>query len=139
MASELVLLWLTLAYFFENGIQIPLIPFAVAAGVVADLYSSGILGLYMFLFPCIVGLTTVLSKYFSSSFLSMIMIFFIDLVVFETLNYWAYSLVGVTSLPLGDYLIFVLAPTLALNLVYFVVLYWPIQAIFNWATAEKTA
>ena len=25
MASELVLLWLTLAYFFENGIEIPLI------------------------------------------------------------------------------------------------------------------
>ncbi|MDD7693107.1 MAG: rod shape-determining protein MreD [Limosilactobacillus sp.] len=139
MASELVLLWLTLAYFFENGVEIPLIPFAVAAGVVADLYSSGILGLYMFLFPCIVGLTTILSKYFSSSFLSMIMIFFIDLVVFMTLNYWAYSLVSVTSLSFGDYLIYILAPTLALNLVYFVVLYWPIQAIFNWATDEKTA
>ena len=69
----------------------------------------------------------------------MILIFFIDLVVFMTLNYWAYSLVGVTSADFGDYLIHVLAPTLALNLVYFVVLYWPIRSIFNWATDEKTA
>lgn len=139
MASELVLLWLMLAYFFENGIEIPLIPFAAVAGIVADLYGSGILGLYMFLFPCVMGLTTIFSKYFSSSFLSMIMIFFIDLVAFSTLNYWAYSLVGVTSTPFGDYLVYVLAPTLALNLVYFMVLYWPIRAIFNWATDEKTA
>lgn len=137
MMSELVLLWLVLAYFFENGIEIPLIPFAVAAGVVTDLYNSGILGLYMFLFPSIVGLTIILSKYFSSSFLSMIMIYFIDLVVFLTLNYWAYSLVGITSTNLGDYLLYTLAPTLALNLIYFVILYWPIQSIFGWATNEK--
>lgn len=139
MVSELVLLWLVLAYFFENGVEIPLIPFAIAAGIVADLYLSGILGLNMVLFPCIVALTRLLSHYFSSSFLSMIMIFFIDIVVFETATYWAYSLVGIISVGFGDYLVFTLAPTLALNLVYFVVLYWPIRSLFNWSTAEKTA
>lgn len=139
MASELVLLWLVLSYFFENGIDIPLIPFAVAAGIVADLYFSGILGLYMFLFPLIVALTKFLSRYFSSSFLSMIMIFFIDILVFELLNYWAYSLVGITQVGFGDFLVFTLAPTLALNLVYFVVLYWPIKSLFDWATDQKTA
>ncbi|WP_373841869.1 rod shape-determining protein MreD [Limosilactobacillus sp.] len=139
MASELVLLWLILAYFFENGIEIPLIPFAIAAGIVADLYCSGILGLYMILFPCIVGLTKLLSKYFSSSFLSMIMIFFIDILVFETLNYWAYSLVNITTVSFWDYLLYILAPTLALNLVYFVILYWPVHSLFNWATTERTA
>lgn len=137
MMSELVLLWLVLAYFFENGIKIPLIPFAVVIGIVADIYSSGILGLYMFLFPCIVALTQLLSKYFSASFLSMIMIFFVDIVVFALVNYWAYYLVGIISTNVGDFLAFSLAPTLALNLVYFVVLYWPIHSLFNWATAEN--
>lgn len=139
LVSELVLLWLVLAYFFENGIEIPLIPFAIAAGIVADLYLSGILGLHMVLFPCIIALTKLLSRYFSSSFLSMIMIFFIDIVVFETATYWAYSLIGIINVGLGDYLVFTLAPTLALNLVYFVVLYWPLKALFGWATAEKNA
>lgn len=138
MMSELVLLWLILAYFFENGIEIPLIPFSIAAGVVADVYSSGILGLYMFLFPCIVSLTKLLSRYFSSSFLSMLAIFIIDIIVFITLNYWAYSLVGITSVGLGDYLLFNLLPTLILNLLYFVVLYWPIRSLFAWSTDEKT-
>lgn len=137
MMSELVLLWLVLAYFFENGIDIPLIPFAIAVGVVADMYSSGILGLYMVLYPCIVALTQLLAKYFSGSFLSMIMIFFVDIVAFATINYWAYYMVGVTNANFGDFLAFSLAPTLAFNLVYFVVLYWPIQSLFNWATTEN--
>ena len=74
MVSELVLLWLVLSYFFQDDIEIPLIPFAIAAGAVYDLYFSGILGLYIFLYPLIVEITKILSRYFSSSFLSMIMI-----------------------------------------------------------------
>lgn len=139
MASELVILWLVLSYFFENGVDIPLIPFSIAAGVVADLYCSGILGLYMVLFPCIVALTRLLSRYFSGSFLTTIMIFFVDIVVFALVNYFAYYLVGVTNTGFGDFLAFSLAPTLALNLVYFVVLYWPLQSLFAWAADEKTA
>ncbi len=121
MVSELVLLWLVLSYFFQDDIEIPLIPFAIAAGAVYDLYFSGILGLYIFLYPLVVEITKILSRYFSSSFLSMIMIFFVDIVIFETF-------VG-----FGDYLIYTLAPTLALNLIYFVVLFWPIRAIYRWA------
>lgn len=139
MSSELVILWLVLSYFFANGIEIPLIPFAIGAGVVADLYSSGILGLYMVLFPCIVALTRLLAHYFNGTFLTNIMIFFVDIVVFATVNYCAYYMVGVTGVNFGDYLAFSLAPTLALNLVYFVVLYWPIRSLFSWATSEKTA
>ncbi len=138
MASELVLLWLVLSYFFENGVDIPLIPFAIAAGIVADLYCSGVLGLYMVLYPCIVALTKVLAHYFSDSFLPAIMIFFVDIVVFTTVNYFAYYMVGVTSVGFGDFIIYSLAPTLLLNVVYFLVFYWPIQALYSWATSEKT-
>ncbi|MCC4382652.1 rod shape-determining protein MreD [Limosilactobacillus reuteri] len=133
MVSELVLLWLVLSYFFQDDIEIPLIPFAIAAGAVYDLYFSGILGLYIFLYPLVVEITKILSRYFSSSFLSMIMIFFVDIVIFETFNYWAYYLVNITNVSFGDYLIYTLAPTLALNLIYFVVLFWPIRAIYRWA------
>lgn len=139
MASELVLLWLVLSYFFENGIEIPLIPFAIAAGVVADLYGSGILGLYMVLYPCIVALTRLLAHYFSETFLPALMIFFVDIVVFATVNYFAYYLVSVTNVGFGDYIIYSLAPTLLLNLVYFLILYWPVRQLFTWATSEKTA
>ena len=137
MVSELVVLWLVLSYFFEQDITIPLIPFAIAAGAVFDLYFSGILGLNVVLFPLIVELTKVLSRYFSPSFLTMIMIFFIDIVVLMVLTYWAYSLVGITSMGVGDFLLFTLTPTLALNLVYFVILYWPVSALYQHVLNDK--
>ena len=38
---------------------------------------------------------------------------------------------GITHMNLGDYLVYTLAPTLALNLVYFVILYWPIPVSYT--------
>ena len=137
MVSHLVLLWLVLAYFFEGNIKIPLTWFAVAVGVICDLYYSGVWGLFIVLYPLIVWLTKTLARYFSDTFLNMILIFFVDLVVFELLNYWAYYVIGITHASLGDFLVDTLAPTLTLNLVYFVLLYWPIQSMFTKALAER--
>lgn len=137
MSSQLILLWLVLSYFFEDGVKIPLVGFAALAGAICDLYYAGIWGLFIFLYPLIVMLTRALSRYLPSSFLSQIMIFFVDVTVFELLNYWAYSIVGVTTAGFGDFLAGVLAPTLALNLIYFVILYFPIGKLFDWARQEK--
>lgn len=130
MVSHLVLLWLVLGYFFENEVQIPLTGFAVVTGIAFDLYYSGILGLFMVLFPLIIGLTRAIGKYFSPTFLTAIMIYFIDLAVFEFANYLAYMIIGIAHASFSSFLLYTLAPTLALNLVYFVVLYFPISLLY---------
>lgn len=137
MSSQLLLLWLVLSYFFEGDTHIPVVGFAALAGAICDLYYSGIWGLFLFLYPAIVMLTRLLARYMPTSFLSHIMIFFVDITVFELLNYWAYSVIGVTTAGFGDFLAGVLAPTLALNLIYFVIFYFPIARLFNWAEQEK--
>lgn len=137
MVSQLVLLWLVLSYFFEGNIKIPLTWFAVAVGAVADLYYSGIWGLFIVLYPLMVWLTKFLANYFDDTFLNMILIFFVDVAVFELLNYWAYYVIGITHANFGDFLVDTLAPTLALNLVYFVLLFWPIQSLFTKALADR--
>lgn len=136
MVSHLVLLWLVLGYFFEDEVQIPLTGFAIAAGVAFDLYYSGILGLFMVLFPLIIGLTRAIGKYFSPTFLTGIMIYFVDLAVFEFVNYVAYAIIGVAHASFSSFLLYTLAPTLALNLVYFVILYYPIYLIYAHYTAD---
>lgn len=139
MVSHLVILWFVLAYFFQEDTNIPLIPFAAVTGFIFDLYYSGIIGLFMFLFPLIVGLTKALAKYFTPTFLTVIMIFFIDITCLELLNYFAYSIVGIVNSSFGDFLIYVLAPTLALNLVYLVILYLPIHSIFMRSMQQKNS
>lgn len=137
MSSQLVMLWLVLSFFFEENIHIPLVWFAVFAGAVADLYYSGILGLFIFLYPLIIMVTRTLDRLMDRNFLNMILIFFIDLVVFELLNYLAYRIVGVIQQSFGDFLVDNLAPTLALNLVYFVIFFWPINRLYHWALSRR--
>lgn len=137
MVSLLVLLWLVLAFFFEGNIKIPLYGFAIAVGILDDLFYSGVLGLFMVLFPLMVWLTKVLSKYFTENFFNTMVIFFIDVIAFEFLNYWAFLLIGQIHVSTVNFILYTLAPTLALNLVYFVILYWPINFMFTKARATK--
>lgn len=137
MVSQLVLLWLVLAFFFEGNVKIPLYGFAVAVGVLNDLFYSGIFGLFVVLYPLMVWLTKFLAKFFSENFFNTMMIFFIDVCAFQLLNYWAFLLIGVIHINVGSFLLYTLAPTLALNLVYFVILYWPINGLYTRASAKQ--
>ncbi|MCT3442338.1 rod shape-determining protein MreD, partial [Limosilactobacillus fermentum] len=55
----------------------------------------------------------------------------------ELLNYWAYYLVGVTRVGFAGFLLDTLGPTLALNLVYFILLYWPVHRLYQRALGEQ--
>lgn len=137
MVSQLVLLWLVLAYFFEGDITIPLYGFAVTVGIFSDLFYTGVFGLFIVLYPFMVWFTKMLARFFSETFFNTMMIFFIDICVFQILNYWAFLIIGIMHVNFGSFLLYTLAPTLALNLVYFVLLYWPINTMFTKALAKK--
>lgn len=137
MSSQLVMLWLVFTYFFKEDIDVPLMGAAVIVGILADLYYAGILGLFIFLYPAVIMMTRTLGKLLDRTFLSTILIFFIDLTVFALLNYFAYAAIGISHANFGDFLVYNLAPTLALNLIYFVILYWPISRLFNWALSGR--
>ncbi|MBM6954417.1 rod shape-determining protein MreD [Limosilactobacillus coleohominis] len=137
MVSQLVLLWLVLAYFFEADIKIPLYGFAVIVGALTDLYYAGVFGLFIVLYPLMVWVTKSLAGLFNENFFNTMIIFFIDVCVFQLLNYWAYLIIGIAHVNFGSFLLYTLAPTLALNLVYFVLLYWPINTLFTKALAKK--
>lgn len=131
MVSYLVVLWLVLANFFENQISIPLVPWAITIGVIFDLYYTGIFGVFIFIFPLVILLTRALSRALPNTFLVNFLIYFIDITMVSGLSYLANSIIHLTSLTSSEFLIYSLAPTLAYNLAMFVILYFPIQALFN--------
>lgn len=131
MVSQLALLWFVLSCFFEDNVHIPLTAFAIFTGVIADLYYSGVWGLYVVLYPLLVWLTRLFVRELDQTFLNHILIFFIDISCFQLLNYWAYYMIGIVHVNFVDFLLDTLAPTLALNLVYFVILYWPINGLYD--------
>ncbi|GAK47922.1 rod shape-determining protein MreD [Secundilactobacillus oryzae JCM 18671] len=131
MVSYLVVLWLVCAAFFEGTIAIPLIPWAIAMGVIFDLYYTGIFGIFIAIFPLIIMLTRTLIRALPQTFLMNLLIFFIDITVVATLSYIGNSIIHQASLTASEFLLYSLAPTLAYNLAMFVILYFPIQALYG--------
>ncbi|MGQ4559220.1 rod shape-determining protein MreD [Levilactobacillus hammesii] len=132
MISHLVVLWLVCGVLFEENMAMPLAKWAAVAGVVFDLYYTGIFGVYVFVFPLVVYLTRQIVKYISPNFLSGLLIYFIDITIVEAMSFIASRAVHMTSMSGSSFLVNTLGPTLALNLAMFVVLYFPIRAVYNW-------
>ncbi|WP_341779631.1 rod shape-determining protein MreD [Levilactobacillus sp. HBUAS70063] len=132
MVSHLVVLWLVCGVLFEETMPMPLAKWAIAAGIVFDLYYTGIFGVYVFVFPLVVYVTRVIVKYISPNFLSGLLIYFIDITIVEALSFVASRVVHMTAMSGSAFLVNTLGPTLALNLAMFVVLYFPIRAVYNW-------
>lgn len=132
MVSHLVVLWLVCGVLFEDNYDIPLARWAAVAGAVFDLYYTGIFGVYVFIFPLVVYLTRQLAGYISPNFLSGLLIYFIDITIVEALGYFASRMIHLTSMAGSTFLVTTLGPTLALNLAFFVILYFPIRWVYNW-------
>lgn len=131
MSSYLVVLWLVYSIYFEDQITIPLGIWAAVAGGLFDLYYTGIFGIFVFVFPIVVALTRACYKAFPINFLSGLLVYFIDITVVCALSYFGNLVVHLTSASLADMLVYSLAPTLAYNLAAYVILYFPVQWLFN--------
>ncbi|GAX00157.1 rod shape-determining protein MreD [Secundilactobacillus mixtipabuli] len=131
MSSYLVVLWLVFTVFFEEQIQVPLTVWAAVAGGLFDVYYTGIWGIFVFVFPIAVALTKACYKAFPINFLSGLLVYFIDITVICSLSYFGNLVVHMTTASFADMMVDSLAPTLAYNLATYVILYFPVQWLFN--------
>ncbi|WP_025021636.1 rod shape-determining protein MreD [Ligilactobacillus hayakitensis] len=127
--SRLMLLWLVMAICYGNVERIYL--WSIVAGIIYDLYYTGILGVFTLILPLMVYITQEIFKYFTRSFLVVLLIYLIDITVLTLLDYWANSILGFTSEPLTMLIGRTLGPTLAYNLAWFVVLFIPISSFYR--------
>ncbi|WP_367295145.1 rod shape-determining protein MreD [Levilactobacillus yonginensis] len=135
MVSHLVVLWLVCGAIFEadsSAFEMPLARWAAVAGVIFDLYYTGIFGIYIFIFPLVIYLTRLMVAYIRPNFLSGLLIYFIDITVVEALGYVASRAIHLNDMAGSTFLVNTLGPTLAFNLAMFVLLYFPIRWVYNW-------
>lgn len=132
MSSYLVILWLVFAVLFEGPHDNHLEIWAAIAGGVFDLYYTGILGVFVFVFPIIVVVTKFGYKELPMSFLSGLLIVFIVVTLASIASYISILVTHLNPATLGDMLVYSLGPSLAYNLAAFVILYYPIRRFFDW-------
>lgn len=130
MVPYLTVLWLVLGFMFSTT-KINYVLWAIVIGFIFDLYYTGILGIFVFIFPLTIMLTRLLYQILTPSFFSSFLIYFIDVAFVAGLSYVAMLMIGQTQVTFSSFLVNTLAPTLALNLILLLILYFPISGLYN--------
>ncbi|WP_010580871.1 rod shape-determining protein MreD [Liquorilactobacillus vini] len=127
--SRLFVVWLVMALCFGE-IDHPYL-WAVIAGLIFDIYYTGIIGPMFMILPLIVYLTNLMYRFLTPSFIVVLLICLIDITVITTLFYGIFFAISYTSVSLSEFIGETLGPTLAYNLAALVILYWPLKKFFE--------
>ncbi|MGX7419425.1 rod shape-determining protein MreD [Carnobacterium gallinarum] len=105
--------------------------YAIVFGLLYDSYYSGILGVYVALFPIIVYITEKLKKVLNPNPLVVGMMLIINVSIIETVLYFFYQVLGVNTMDFNAFLAERMGPTLLLNSVIFIFLYYPLKKLIS--------
>lgn len=138
MTPRLIVILLAMLAFFLPRRQIMI--YAIIFGLFYDIYYTDILGLHIALFPVIVYINEKMKKLLGDSAFVIGMMLIINISLLESGLYLFYRAVPSFSsnIDVSQFLSGRLGPTLMLNIVLFIVLYYPIRKIID-KTTQNTA
>lgn len=128
--SLLTCLWLVMAVCFAERIE-RLYLWTILAGVLWDLYYTGVVGVMALILPLMVYLTRIAYEFFAPSFIVVLLIFLIDIALVTALFFMYNRMIGFTNAAFSTYVVKNLAPSLAFNLAVFIVGYFPLAKMFT--------
>nr|WP_283096070.1 rod shape-determining protein MreD [Apilactobacillus xinyiensis] len=128
---NLSFLWIFLTMFFINDDEIHYELWAMLAGIIIDIFYMGFLGVYTFIFPLAIYFSRWIYKHLPLNIISAFLIYFIDITMIYSLSLLANRLESLTNMSWSFYLVYVLGPTLVINLAFLIILYIPLQSLFD--------
>lgn len=131
LVPALTLLWLVLAVFFGNNKKLHLGIWAAVIGFIFDMYYTGLLGVYVFIFPLVIYICRTVYQMLPPNFMSGFLVYFLGITVWTSLGFMANAFIGQTSASVAQFLVNTLAPTLAINLVFMALAYFPVDSLYR--------
>ena len=125
MVPRLIILILVMVSFYLPRNK--MIIYAIIFGFLYDSYYVGVLGIYVAIFPLIVYVTDRLNQVLNPNPITIGMMVFINLSILEIMLYWIYKILGFTMIDMNTFMAGRLGPTLLLNLVFFIVAFYPLK------------
>ncbi|ANZ58346.1 rod shape-determining protein MreD [Fructilactobacillus lindneri] len=132
MVPYLVVLWLVYTVLFthqDDNLHIYWWSFGI--GALYDSYYIGVIGIFMFIFPLVVYITRLILKYVDENIVSSTMIYLIDIIIVLVLGYAGGRMGHLVYFSGIHFMAFAFGPTLLLNLIIFLVLYYPVNLLFD--------
>ncbi|PTY85468.1 rod shape-determining protein MreD, partial [Heyndrickxia sporothermodurans] len=99
-----------------------------------DINYTGILGVYMFLFPFTIYLTSKMMKILQANIFVAALIVLVNIIIVEFLVYELNILINHVTMSMVDFLYVRLIPTLVVNLIFFIIFSYPMK---KWLEKRK--
>ncbi|SFF52379.1 rod shape-determining protein MreD [Halobacillus alkaliphilus] len=141
MTPHWVLLFLLIvAIFYDRDKTYFAVWYGMAFGLLLDIVYTGILGVYMVTYALVIYVIHGINKTIHSNFIGASLLVILGIILSDTLLYVIYSFVQITSMPWGTYLILRLLPTVAANMIFFIILYPVVKdRITQWSEVINNA
>lgn len=124
MAPQLILLSVVMCTFAFPESKM-LFWYALVAGLAYDLFYTGLIGQYMLIVPLTYLITKSLMNYFLPSAIYELGADIICVLVGQLILYFLAHFFGMTQAGVGQFISNALAPTIILNVLLFLIFYWP--------------
>ncbi|MGE8206084.1 rod shape-determining protein MreD [Heyndrickxia sp. NPDC080065] len=119
----LVMLLLMGIYYLRNQTYL----YAFIFGLIFDITNTGIMGVYLFLFPLAVYITSKMMKVLQSNILIAAFVTIFNVAVVEFLVYGLNILINHVTIPMVNFINLRLGPTLIASLVFFIIFSYPLK------------
>lgn len=131
--------WLLLFLILVAGFvypQKPMIPIMYAAvfGLMTDIVYTGVLGVYMFVIAMSLYVAQLLYRLLQVNLLMVSVISVISVFVVEISLLAIYSLIGFSTMTIGDFFIYRFLPTILANILFLIIIYFPSRRILLWVS-----
>ncbi|MFQ3542630.1 rod shape-determining protein MreD [Halobacillus rhizosphaerae] len=114
---------LLVAIFYDKDQTYLCVWYGMIFGLLIDVAYTGVLGVYMVVYGLVAYIIHGLTKLLHANFLSASLLVILGIALADIFLYVTYSFVKVTSMTWGAYAMDRLIPTLAANMIFFIVLY----------------
>ncbi|WP_226583372.1 rod shape-determining protein MreD [Halobacillus litoralis] len=131
---------LIIAIFYDKDDTYHAVWYGLVFGLLIDVVYTGVLGVYMVTYTLVIYLVHGLNKWVHANFIAASLLAIIGVLLTDTILYVIYSFVQITSMTWGDYLLLRLLPTLAANMIFFILLYPLVkERVYFWSEEVKNA
>lgn len=133
-----VLIFLILVSLFYDGEEtFYAIIYGVCFGLLIDIVYTGVLGVYMFVYPFSLYIVHLLKRILQTNLVMTLFNAMLAIIVTELLLLFIFSIVGIIDISRADFILTRLLPTLLANLLFLIPLYFLFRKPFRkWATEQ---
>ncbi|HZW67865.1 MAG TPA: rod shape-determining protein MreD [Pseudogracilibacillus sp.] len=129
----LIFLILVAGFVYPQKPMIPII-YAAVFGLMTDIVYTGVLGVYMFVIAMSLYVAQLLYRLLQVNLLMVSVISIISLLIVEISLLAIYSLIGYSTMPLGDFFIYRFLPTILANILFLIIIYLPSRRLLLWSS-----